>query len=250
MESKGGYKSQLTEAVSMGDVKIGELFSSQSPKTFMTYMLAIGISCVFAAMLSLIYKIYFRNRDMGAGVNRSFALIAPAVTTIFLVIQFSLPLSLGLLGALSFVRFRTPIKEPEEIGFIMVVISTSLACAVFRFDIAVLLLFILSVMVLVRNKFSLSSFLNKSSQCDLYVTAKRGASPSDVGVLGQIESLIVGDQFKHSVVAISHAEGQSSFHFKVLDKKSDGRQRHNALAAKIESLSNISAVNLIFDTTL
>ena len=36
-------------------------------------------------------------------------------------------MSLGLLGALSIVRFRTPIKEPEEIGFLMVVIATSLA---------------------------------------------------------------------------------------------------------------------------
>nr|HOP63679.1 DUF4956 domain-containing protein [Spirochaetota bacterium] len=51
---------------------------------------------------------------------------------IFVCIQFSLPLSLGLLGALSIVRFRTPIKEPEEIGFIMIVVATSICCATFN----------------------------------------------------------------------------------------------------------------------
>jgi hypothetical protein len=50
----------------------------------------------------------------------------------FICTQFSLPLSLGLLGALSIVRFRTPIKEPEEIGFLMVVIASAICCATFN----------------------------------------------------------------------------------------------------------------------
>jgi len=44
------------------------------------------------------------------------------------------PLSLGLLGALSIIRFRTPIKEPEEVGFIMLVIAASIICATFNFQ--------------------------------------------------------------------------------------------------------------------
>ena len=65
-------------------------------------------------------------------MHRAFPLLGISVTAIFITIQFSLPLSLGLLGALSIVRFRTPIKEPEEIGFIMLVISTSIAVATFK----------------------------------------------------------------------------------------------------------------------
>ena len=65
-------------------------------------------------------------------MHRAFPLLGISVTAIFVTIQFSLPLSLGLLGALSIVRFRTPIKEPEEIGFIMLVIATSIAVATFK----------------------------------------------------------------------------------------------------------------------
>ena len=50
------------------------------------------------------------------------------VTVLFLGIQTSIPLSLGLLGALSFVRFRTPVKDPAEIGFLLVLI----ACRAYR----------------------------------------------------------------------------------------------------------------------
>jgi hypothetical protein len=45
-----------------------------------------------------------------------------------------------LLGALSIVRFRTPVKEPEEIGFIMLVIAASLACATSNLGFLVVLL--------------------------------------------------------------------------------------------------------------
>jgi hypothetical protein len=75
---------------------------------------------------------FYSNRATGSQVHRAFPLLGISITAIFVTIQFSLPLSLGLLGALSIVRFRTPIKEPEEIGFIMLVISISIAVATFK----------------------------------------------------------------------------------------------------------------------
>ena len=80
-------------------------------------------------VVALLYVRFYGRRATGSEIHRAFPLLALAVTAIFVCIQFSLPLSLGLLGALSIVRFRTPIKEPEEIGFLMVVIATSLAAA-------------------------------------------------------------------------------------------------------------------------
>jgi len=62
----------------------------------------------------------------------SFPLIALALTAIFLTVQFSLPLSLGLLGALSVVRFRTPVKQPEEVAFLFVVIAASVTTAAYK----------------------------------------------------------------------------------------------------------------------
>ena len=93
------------------------------------FLLLLAISALAAFVLARLYVRFFGGRATGSDVHRSFPLLAIAVTAIFVCIQFSLPLSLGLLGALSIVRFRTPIKEPEEIGFLMVVIATSLAAA-------------------------------------------------------------------------------------------------------------------------
>ena len=93
------------------------------------FLLLLAISALAAFVLARLYVRFYGARATGSDIHRSFPLLAIAVTAIFVCIQFSLPLSLGLLGALSIVRFRTPIKEPEEIGFLMVVIATSLAAA-------------------------------------------------------------------------------------------------------------------------
>jgi len=100
---------------------------------FMPFLILMLFSLVGAYAVTLLYLTFFSRRSSGSEAYRAFPLLGISVTAIFVCIQFSLPLSLGLLGALSIVRFRTPIKEPEEIGFIMLVIALALACATFQF---------------------------------------------------------------------------------------------------------------------
>ena len=94
--------------------------------------LAMVVSLVASLFITHLYRVFYQARAIGSGVQKSFPLLGPAITAVFITIQFSLPLSLGLLGALSIVRFRTPIKEPEEIAFIMLVVASSLCCATFN----------------------------------------------------------------------------------------------------------------------
>lgn len=91
--------------------------------------LALLASLTAALVLSWCYSRFYGWRATGSNMHRAFPLIAIATTAIFIAVQFSLPLSLGLLGALSMVRFRTPVKEPEEIGFLLLVIAASLCSA-------------------------------------------------------------------------------------------------------------------------
>jgi uncharacterized membrane protein YhiD involved in acid resistance len=55
-----------------------------------------------------------------------FLLLVPSMIVIITIIKSSIALSLGLVGALSIVRFRTPIKEPEELLYIFVAIAVGL----------------------------------------------------------------------------------------------------------------------------
>lgn len=96
------------------------------------FAIVLLLAVVSAMLVALLYRRFYSDRSAGSDIHKAFPLLGLSITAIFICIQFSLPLSLGLLGALSIVRFRTPIKEPEEIGFLMVVIATSLASATGR----------------------------------------------------------------------------------------------------------------------
>jgi hypothetical protein len=97
------------------------------------FVVALIVSAFVSIVVAGLYQIFYEDRSTGSRINRSFMLMGPSITALFIAVQFSLPLSLGLLGALSIVRFRTPIKEPEEIGFIMLLVGTSVVCATLQF---------------------------------------------------------------------------------------------------------------------
>jgi len=113
------------QLIGMGSKKMQEI-------GFLPFFAAVGISLLCSLFIAGLYTWFYRSRSTGSQVHRAFPLLGVSITGIFVAIQFSLPLSLGLLGALSIVRFRTPIKEPEEIGFIMLVVATSICCATFN----------------------------------------------------------------------------------------------------------------------
>lgn len=83
-------------------------------------------------LVGLIY-LHFRKFGSTSSSQESFAMILPFIgLTTFLVItvvKSSLALSLGLVGALSIVRFRTPIKDPEELAYIFLAIATGIGLA-------------------------------------------------------------------------------------------------------------------------
>ena len=112
------------------------------------FLVVLLISLLASIFIAYLYLYFYSSRATGSHMQRSFPLLGLSITSIFICIQFSLPLSLGLLGALSIVRFRTPVKEPEEIGFIMLVIAASLASATLNFGFLVVLLVVAVVFVL------------------------------------------------------------------------------------------------------
>src|ERR687898_1279550 len=131
----------------------GALSQGTGPQvTPLAFLLLMTVSLLSSLFIAYLYVHFYSNRATGSQVHRAFPLLGISVTAIFVTIQFSLPLSLGLLGALSIVRFRTRVKEPEEIAFIMLVIATSLACATFKLALVGLIFVVAIVALLIQSR--------------------------------------------------------------------------------------------------
>jgi len=99
------------------------IFDELSAKT-------VVLNLLCAAVLSLILRWHFERFGRTLSGKDDLARIIPFLTLIVCliisVIKSSLALSLGLVGALSIVRFRTPIKEPEELVYLFMAIAIGL----------------------------------------------------------------------------------------------------------------------------
>ncbi len=82
------------------------------------------------AVLAIVLRAHFRKFGSTLSNREEFAQVFPFIllTTVLIitVVKSSLALSLGLVGALSIVRFRTPIKEPEELAYLFIAIAMGL----------------------------------------------------------------------------------------------------------------------------
>lgn len=100
--------------------------SSAEPLSIVGLLIALGVGLG----LTLILRWHFQRFGSTLSNRAEFAQVFPfiAMTTILIitVVKSSLALSLGLVGALSIVRFRTPIKEPEELAYLFMTIAIGL----------------------------------------------------------------------------------------------------------------------------
>jgi hypothetical protein len=105
-----------------------ETIASVGPIPILILLLLAAASAAFLARL---YRAVFDQRS-GSNLRLAFPLIAVALTALFVTVQLSLPVSLGLLAALTVIRFRTPVKEPEEIAFVVALVSVAATLATLR----------------------------------------------------------------------------------------------------------------------
>tara|TARA_B110000967_G_scaffold209788_1_gene267678 strand:- start:2243 stop:2971 length:729 start_codon:yes stop_codon:yes gene_type:complete len=115
------------------------------------------ISIFFSALLAYLVKLTFikvsrtlNDRDYFSDIFVPLAVITALVIT---VIKFSLALSLGLVGALSIVRFRAAIKEPEELVYLFFVIAIGLANGANQYIISTIATFFIIFILFIRKFF-------------------------------------------------------------------------------------------------
>ena len=113
------------------------------------------INLLLAALLSIVLsRIYVRfgnalsNRKL---FSRNFLLLTMTTMLIISIVKSSLALSLGLVGALSIVRFRAAIKEPEELAYLFLAIAVGLGLGADQRTITIAA-FILIITILIINK--------------------------------------------------------------------------------------------------
>ena len=201
---------------------------------FVSALLA-AILAAFAA--SLLYRFFYERRGTGSQVHRAFPLLAVSITTLFIGVQISIPLSLGLLGSLSIIRFRTPVKEPEEVGFIMLVIAASIAAATFNFVLIVYLYIAALICLLIMRGAASLRWLKRDGLLILSLPKESAARIKDV-------QAYLGAHLRSArLESVATHAGTTTYQFVVSGLAGDAA----AFEEELRETAPFTAVNLFLD---
>jgi len=109
--------------------------------------------------LALAYAVKYTYIKAGRALNDknhfsdTFIPLAIITTLVITVVKFSLALSLGLVGALSIVRFRAAIKEPEELVYLFFIIGIGLANGANQFLVSIICTFFVILILFMKKYF-------------------------------------------------------------------------------------------------
>lgn len=106
-------------------------------------VVTLGITFLIALYIYFIYRLVSKSALYDRNFHTSMAIISVITAGIIIAMQSSIVISLGMVGALSIVRFRTAIKNPMDLLFLFWSIGVGIICGAGLFEIA----FVVSLMV-------------------------------------------------------------------------------------------------------
>ena len=130
---------------------------------------AMLVTCVLAFYIFLVYRVLTRKTFYSKSFNIALAGIALITSGIILTIQSSLVVSLGMVGALSIIRFRTAVKDPLDLMFLFWSIAVGIICGVGMAEIAIILSIMMTVGIVLLNELPVAKapLLLVINACDL-----------------------------------------------------------------------------------
>ena len=134
------FKKSFLEGFSASDINI------------YTATVALLVTSALALYIFVVYRVVTRKTFYSKTFNISLAGIALITAGVIVTIQSSIVVSLGMVGALSIVRFRTAVKDPMDLMFLFWSISVGIICGAGLAQVAVILSVVLTVGIVVLDQ--------------------------------------------------------------------------------------------------
>ena len=120
--------------------------------TAVEIVMNLGVSFLIGLFIFYVYKKTFQGVLYQRSFNICLVVLTMVVTLIIMTISGNLVLSLGMVGALSIVRFRTPIKDPIDLVFIFWAITIGIANGVGYFNISIIGSIFMTIILLIMTR--------------------------------------------------------------------------------------------------
>ncbi|WP_271765496.1 DUF4956 domain-containing protein [Aquimarina algiphila] len=178
--------------------------------SILNYIINILICGVLLFFLKIIYVRYGTAISNRSQLSKVLILVGITTFIIISIVKSSLALSLGLVGALSIIRFRTAIKEPEELGYFFIAISIGLGLGANQLLPTVIGFGILILIVVLLNKNKLGNSFSQNLLIRLQCKNDDKSKITD-----QISTIVSEHSNQVDLKRIKYANEEINFNFSI-----------------------------------
>jgi uncharacterized membrane protein YhiD involved in acid resistance len=201
---------------------------------------SIVFSLVIAAVMGFLISLLYRKTHRGLNYEHTFmatlVLLAPIVSIVMLYIRGDLVLSLGLIGSLSIIRFRTPIKDTRDMVFLFWVIAVGLGAGTYNWGVVVISTIFLTLVVALLYFFRYGNSKNTD-----FVLVVSGESPLKSAEIQQIVKQYAVEARIRSVEQ-ENEKWEIVFELRLIDRMADSAEN---LIQQLQEKKGIVRVSLL-----
>ena len=195
---------------------------------FGNFFTAILLSLILAYVVKFTYTKVSRTLNDKEYFSDTFIPLAIITTLVITVIKFSLALSLGLVGALSIVRFRAAIKEPEELVYLFLVIAAGLGCGSGQIKITTIGILFSLIIVTIYSQFFRQKKNKIAEVLNLAIISNQDLNENQINrIVGLVKSMTT----ELELVSIVKSSSETNINF---DIKTNDFKKLNHLINKIK----------------
>lgn len=201
--------------------------SNQLANLSMPHILLCMLSAALCGVLIyLVYRYFYRGVVYSDNFNILLIMITVITSFIIMTISANLVLSLGMVGALSIVRFRSAIKDPLDIGFLFWGIASGLTCGAGLYFVALVGTVVIAVIYIVLH------FCKKEKKNYLLILRYSDAAEE------QINALLSAMKYKLKSKTLTGDETELTVEIKV-------KNNDTSDAARFKTVNGVNAVTLL-----
>ena len=127
------------------------MFAQTNISTSQIFM-SMLVTCVIALYIFAVYRLLTRKTFYNKSFNMSLTAITLITSIVILTVQSNIVISLGMVGALSIVRFRTAVKDPMDLAFMFWAIAAGIACGANMIEIAIIGSLFITIMMFALDR--------------------------------------------------------------------------------------------------
>ena len=202
------------------------------------YLINIVICSLLLFILAFVYIRFGKSISNRSQLSKVLIVVGLTTFVIISIVKSSLALSLGLVGALSIVRFRTAIKEPEELGFFFVAIALGLGMGAAQLLPTIIGFAIVSLVIIIMSKRNVKTVITQNLLISLPCTLEEKTKHTQ-----EISDLVMSRANQVDLKRMQYAKNNVHFNFLVTISSMKALNEMNDALLKIDKNMDITFID-------